>query len=31
MTAKTPAYDALAALSQRLHHFDHLRAIAGWD
>ncbi|MEI6738422.1 MAG: carboxypeptidase M32, partial [Pseudomonadota bacterium] len=26
-----PAYDTLAATWLRLHHFDHLQAIASWD
>lgn len=28
---ETPAYDALAALHQRLHRLGHLQAIASWD
>ncbi len=27
----TPAYDQLAATYARLHRFEHLQAIAGWD
>lgn len=27
----TPAYDAIAATYRRLHHYEHLVAIAGWD
>jgi carboxypeptidase Taq len=27
----TPAYDELAATYARLHRFEHLQAIAGWD
>jgi carboxypeptidase Taq len=27
----TPAYDELATIWTRLHHFSHLQAIAGWD
>jgi carboxypeptidase Taq len=30
MTA-TPAYDELSATWTRLHHFNHLQALAGWD
>jgi carboxypeptidase Taq len=29
--AATPAYDQLAATYARLHRFEHLQAIAGWD
>ncbi|WP_395704244.1 carboxypeptidase M32 [Aquabacterium sp.] len=28
---KTPAYEALAATFQRLHHLQHLQSIAYWD
>lgn len=31
MNISTPAYDALAAIQLRLHHLDHLQAIASWD
>jgi carboxypeptidase Taq len=27
----TPAYDELAAACRRLHHLEHLQALAGWD
>ena len=27
----TPAYDQLAAASQRLYHFGHLASITRWD
>ena len=27
----TPAYDALCSAFTRLHHYNHLQAIAGWD
>ena len=27
----TPAYDALASTFTRMHHLQHLQAIAGWD
>jgi carboxypeptidase Taq len=27
----TPAYDELAATCRRLHHLEHLQALAGWD
>ncbi len=30
-TPKTPAYEALAATFQRLHHLQHLQSIAYWD
>ena len=30
-TIQTPAYDALASIYSRLHHFSHLGAMAGWD
>ena len=30
-SSPTPAYDALARRWQRLHHLQHLAAIAGWD
>ncbi|HET7863503.1 MAG TPA: carboxypeptidase M32 [Burkholderiaceae bacterium] len=29
--AATPAYDELAATYARLHRFEHLQALAGWD
>ncbi len=29
--AATPTYDQLAATYARLHRFEHLQAIAGWD
>ena len=29
--ANTPAYDQLVKLFQRLHHLEHLQAIAYWD
>jgi carboxypeptidase Taq len=31
MTTATPAYDTLAGTWTRLHRFDHLQALAGWD
>lgn len=31
MSRPTPAYDHLTAAYRRLHHFQHLAAIAGWD
>ena len=31
MTTSTPAYDGLATTWTRLHHFEHLQSIAGWD
>ena len=31
MPHATPAYDTLTRTYQRLHHLQHLQAIAGWD
>jgi carboxypeptidase Taq len=31
MSAPTPTYDALCAHFTRLHHYQHLGAIVGWD
>ena len=31
LPSATPAYDALSASFQRLHHLQHLQSIAGWD
>ena len=31
MSSTTPAYDRLAAASQRLYHFGHLASITRWD
>ncbi len=31
MTTATPAYDELTRTYTRLHHFNHLQSIAGWD
>ena len=31
MTTSTPAYEQLAGMFRRLHHLDHLQALAYWD